>query len=88
MNGQTAPMNVLPGGKSGTQVWAPAGAEWDYAPVRIPADVTRSMAATLLSMQAETGGWELARVLVHADGSRRVWLRRRPRHRDLPGPVL
>ena len=93
MNGQNAPMNVLPGGKPGTQVWAPAGAEWDasewdFAPLQIPADVTRSMAATLLSMQSETGGWELARVLVHADGSRRVWLRRRPRHRVLPGPVL
>lgn len=67
---------------------APVGSDWEYAPVRIPRDTNRSLTATLLSMQAEIGGWELARVLVNPDGSRRVWLRRRLGHRNLPGPVL
>lgn len=79
-------MNSLPGLEPGTQ--ARASSEWEYAPVRIPRDVTRALAATMLSIQAETGGWELARVLLHPDGSRRVWLRRRWRHRNLPGPLL
>lgn len=67
---------------------APAASGWEYAPVRIPPDTNRSLAATLLTMQAESGGWELDRVRLHADGTRRVWLRRRLRHRHLPGPQL
>ncbi len=81
-------MNVTPGTRPGMTSTAPAGSDWEYAPVRIPSDVTRSLAATMLSMQAEAGGWELAEVRLHRDGTRRVWLRRRPRHRNLPGPVL
>lgn len=72
----------------GMSVAAPVSSDWEYAPVRIPRDINRSLTATLLSMQAEIGGWELARVLVNPDGSRRVWLRRALRHRNLPGPVL
>lgn len=72
----------------GMNLAAPANSDWEYTPVRIPRDVTRSVAATMLSLQADSGGWELARVLLHPDGSRRVWLRRRGRHRNLPGPLL
>lgn len=50
--------------------------DWEYAPLRIPADVTRPTAAAQLSLHAEFGGWELARVVREVDGSRRVWLRR------------
>jgi hypothetical protein len=63
-------------------------AEWEYAPLRIPADVTRVSAAVQLSLHAEYGGWELARVLRYADGTRRVWLRRKRRPNALPLPVL
>lgn len=65
-----------------------SSADWDYAPLRITADTDRASAAALLAMQAESGGWELARVLRYADGTRRVWLRRRSWHRDLPIPAL
>ncbi len=58
--------------------------DWEYAPLRIPAEVTRVAAAVQLSLHAEYGGWELARVLRFTDGSRRVWLRRKPRP-ALPG---
>ncbi|MTD13932.1 hypothetical protein GIS00_08250 [Nakamurella sp. YIM 132087] len=51
--------------------------DWEYAPLRFDAGVSRSTAATMLSIRAEFSGWELARVLRFADGSRRVWLRRR-----------
>ncbi len=70
---------------------AEAGADpdWEYVPLRIPADVTRVSAAVQLSLHAEYGGWELARVLKYMDGSRRVWLRRKRRPAGLlPLPGL
>ncbi len=69
-----------------------ADPDWEYAPLRIPAEVTRTSAAAQLSLRAEFEGWELARVQRYTDGSRRVWLRRRRRANaagllPLPGPV-
>jgi hypothetical protein len=71
-----------------TIAWMEAAADYQYAPLRIPPGISRSAAATLLSLQADTGGWELARLQLHADGTRRVILRRRARLSYLPGPVL
>lgn len=65
-----------------------ADPDWEYAPLRIPADVTRMNAAAQLSLHAEFGGWELARVVKYTDGSRRVTLRRKRRKTPLPLPVL
>ncbi len=62
--------------------------EWEYAPLRIPADVGRMSAAAQLSLHAEFGGWELARVLRYGDGTRRVVLRRKRRAGGVPLPVL
>ena len=63
--------------------------EWEYAPLRIPADVGRISAAAQLSLHAEFGGWELARVQRFVDGTRQVVLRRKRRPRgSLPLPVL
>jgi hypothetical protein len=62
--------------------------EWEYAPLRIPADVSRGNAAAQLSLHAEFGGWELARVLRYVDGSRRVVLRRKRRKSAVPLPGL
>lgn len=66
-----------------------ADPDWEYAPLRIPADTTRVSAAAQLSLHAEFGGWELARVIKYMDGTRRVVLRRkrRPAH-ALPLPGL
>jgi Family of unknown function (DUF5703) len=50
--------------------------------------VARPTAAAQLSLHAEFGGWELARVVRYMDGTRRVWLRRRrrpPAALPLPG---
>jgi hypothetical protein len=60
---------------------APASSEpdWEYAPLRIAPDVSRLDAAVQLSVRAEFGGWELARVRRYADGTRQVELRRRRR---------
>jgi hypothetical protein len=65
-----------------------APGEYEYAPLRIPVGTSRSAAAQLMSMQADSGGWELARLQLHADGTRKVILRRRARLSYLPGPVI
>lgn len=65
-----------------------ADPEWEYAPLRIPADVSRGNAAAQLSLHAEFGGWELARVALYVDGSRRITLRRKRRRGQVPLPGL
>ena len=65
-----------------------ADPDWEYAPLRIPSDVTRISAAVQLSLHAEYGGWELARVVGYMDGSRRVTLRRKRRTTAVPLPGL
>ncbi|WP_368671831.1 DUF5703 family protein [Jatrophihabitans endophyticus] len=62
--------------------------DWEYAPLRIPADVKAVNAAVQLSLHAEFGGWELARVVKYMDGSRRVTLRRKRRKSSVPLPGL
>ena len=64
--------------------------DYEWAPLRLPPDVTRLSASTRLSIEAEYRGWELTRVRLYTDGSRRVLLRRKktPVDRldtDLPG---
>jgi len=65
-----------------------SAAEWEYAPLRIPAGTSRSAAAQLMSLQSDTGGWELARLQLHADGTRKVIMRRRMRLSYLPRPMV
>ncbi len=65
-----------------------ASADYEFAPLRIPPGTSRSAAATMLSLQSDVGGWELARLQLHADGTRKVILRRRARLSYLPGPVI
>ncbi|MEI2719959.1 MAG: DUF5703 family protein [Gemmatimonadales bacterium] len=51
--------------------------EYEWAPLRLPPDVTRITASTRLSIEAEYRGWELTRVRLYTDGTRRVLLRRK-----------
>jgi Family of unknown function (DUF5703) len=59
--------------------------DYEYAPLRLPSNVDRLTAAAQLTIQAEFGGWELARVRLYADGTRRVVLRRRVNGELQPG---
>ncbi len=69
--------------------------DYEWIPLRLPPDVTRISASTRLSIEAEYRGWELSRVRLYTDGSRRVLLRRKksrvdqPLNQpdDYPGPV-
>lgn len=50
--------------------------DYEYAPLRLPANVDRVTATAQLTIQAEYAGWELARVQLYRDGTRQVVLRR------------
>ncbi|MFC8592659.1 DUF5703 family protein [Streptomyces atroolivaceus] len=51
--------------------------EYEFIDVHVPRGVTRKEAARLLTDHAEYGHWELDRLTLRRDGSRRVRLRRR-----------
>ena len=51
--------------------------EYAYMVVHLPRGTTREAARRLLTDHAEYGEWELARLRLYADGSRKVTLRRR-----------
>jgi hypothetical protein len=59
--------------------------DYEYAPMRLPANVDRLTATAQLSIQAEFAGWELARVQLFRDGTRKVLLRRRRGTDSQPG---
>jgi hypothetical protein len=56
--------------------------EYEWAPLRLPPEVTRVSASIRLSIEAEYRGWELTRVRLYTDGSRRVLLRRKKSRAD------
>ena len=51
--------------------------DYEYQQLYLPRGTTRGEARRLLTDHAEYGHWELARLRLFADGSRRVWLRRK-----------
>lgn len=53
------------------------GVEYEFDKLLISREFSRSFVTRLLVQRAEQGGWELDRVRVAHDGTRRVVLRRR-----------
>jgi hypothetical protein len=53
-----------------------AVAEWEYHRLVLPRGTSRSLAQWLLSQHAEYGRWEVDRLRLLPDGTRRVLLRR------------
>jgi hypothetical protein len=51
--------------------------EFEFQRFRLPRTISRAAVRQLLVERAEHGGWELARLRLYADGTRRVVLRRR-----------
>ena len=51
-------------------------AEYSYLVLNLPRDMTRDAARRLLTDHAEYGHWELSRMRLYADGSRKATLRR------------
>ncbi|MGA9870858.1 MAG: DUF5703 family protein [Rhodococcus sp. (in: high G+C Gram-positive bacteria)] len=62
--------------------------DWEYVPLRLPPDVTRVTASMRLAIQAEFGGWELSRVRLYTDGSRKVLLKRKKTAHHVPEPGM
>ena len=59
--------------------------DYEWIPLRLPPEVTRISASIRLSIEAEYRGWELTRVRLYTDGSRRVLLRRKKSRTDTLG---
>jgi len=55
----------------------PAGVEYEFDKLLISRELSRSAVTRMLVERAEHGGWELDRVRIGADGTRRVVLRRK-----------
>jgi hypothetical protein len=53
------------------------GVVWEFDKVSFSREYPRSVVTKLLVDRAEYGGWELDRVRIAADGTRRVVLRRK-----------
>ena len=51
--------------------------EYEFRQLLLPRETSRRAAWKLLTDEAEYRGWELARLRLYPDGSRRVMLRRR-----------
>ncbi len=63
-----APYPPRPGGR---------GVEWEFERLFFPREHSRNLVTRLLVERAEHGGWELDRVRITPDGTRRVVLRRK-----------
>jgi len=53
------------------------GVEWEFDKVTFSQEFPRGVVTKLLVERAEVGGWELDRVRIGPDGTRRVVLRRK-----------
>ncbi|MEW2357510.1 MULTISPECIES: DUF5703 family protein [Thermomonosporaceae] len=51
--------------------------EYTYLVLRLPRGTTRDAARQVLTAHAEHGGWEIDRLRLYPDGSRRIQLRRK-----------
>jgi hypothetical protein len=56
---------------------ASRGVEWEFEKLTIARDFSRNVVTRMLVERAEHGGWEVDRVRVSPDGTRRVVLRRK-----------
>lgn len=51
--------------------------DYEFQRFQLPRTISRAAVRRMLTERAEYGGWELARLRLYADGSRKVELRRR-----------
>ena len=65
-----------PARRSRLAPWSAMG-EWEFRHLYLPRGTSRSEARRVLTDHAEYGHWELDRLRLFADGSRRVRLRRK-----------
>lgn len=59
-------------------------AQYEYTPLSLPADASRSHVREVMTLHAQFGGWELASHRIYPGGRRAVVLRRRLTDRPQP----
>ena len=62
---------------TGTRAGVRSAAEYEFERITIPRELSRNVVTRLLVDRAERGGWEIDRVRVLHDGTRKVVLRRK-----------
>jgi hypothetical protein len=62
--------------------------EYEFERITIPRDFSRNVVTRLLVERAEHGGWEIDRLRVLHDGTRKVVLRRKIIRQPRPAAVL
>jgi hypothetical protein len=55
----------------------PSSGEYEYRQLVMPRGASRGEVRRTLAEHAEYGRWELARLVVMMNGTRRIWLRRK-----------
>ncbi len=53
------------------------GVEYEFEKLTLPRELSRNVVTRMLTDRAERGGWELDRLLLFPDGTRKVTLRRK-----------
>lgn len=53
------------------------GVQWEFDRLILPREFSKSLVTRMLVDRAEHGGWELDRVRISPDGTRRIVLRRK-----------
>lgn len=64
------------------------GVEYEFEKLTLSRDLSRSVVTRMLTDRAERGGWELARLLLFPDGTRKVTLRRKIIRQTRPSYVF
>ncbi len=64
-------------GRTSARPWQARHVEFEFERMTIPRDFSRNVVTRLLVDRAEHGGWEIHRLRVLHDGTRKVELRRR-----------
>ena len=70
-------MSAAPTSESARRRPPTRGVEWEFERLIIARDFSRNVVTKMLVERAEHGGWELDRVRIGPDGTRRVVLRRK-----------
>ncbi len=71
------PPRVHTSGSAGARPWRPRHVEYEFERLTISRDFSRNVVTRLLVERAERGGWEIHRLRVLHDGTRKVELRRK-----------
>lgn len=59
------------------QARAQRNIQYEYRTITVPSQMNKSQAHSMITLEADTGKWELARTVIYQGGTTRYWLRRK-----------